>query len=589
MSGFEVAGLVLGALPLIVGALESYSKLAKKAGFWRDIRRKYQSFDTHLQCQRLEFIATLRVLLLPLVTAGDNAQIHRLMADPLGDGWKDAEIETRLEKKLQGQYELYTKIVSEIRQIVSDLEQELDMDCTAVREAMAPSTPAGTQDESGTLKKLFSLRRPERQDSRSVAKFKLKFVNGEQTRTTLLGEFERCNKALKTVLNFSDNEAETVAITSKSATDNAICRFYLLAARLFKLLLASWKCTCPEHRVKLRLQHRTTLTESEFRLLFATPKDGYWELQHIRISQGNSVNIEKSSQYMAVGCGPKLQPEHRITIPVKSAMRVRTSTTQQKRVGLLSPPVPAITITSAGTTEATTIQAIHSLCTSLSVHQEPCYGYLHGEDCRYFVYPVSHDKIDTFVPLSLEELLTRTPRLKRLQRLALSLTLASSFLQLFDSPWLPASLGKSDVLFVVDPNDPETFKLDQPHINSSFFKSSSQEQRHAKIKESLTRLGIVLLELCFGEPLEMQGCRKELGISTDAKTSEAMDLAAAVKWLDDVSEEAGPDYAEAISWCLTGIRAIPNSQEWRKQMLLQVLKRLEKCYSDLKGELKEAT
>lgn len=75
---------------------------------------------------------------------------------------------------------------------------------------------------------------------------------------------------------------------------------------------------------------------------------------------------------------------------------------------------------------------------------------------------------------------------------------------------------------------------------------------------------------------------------TDAKTS--AEMAAAVTWLNDVSGEAGPDYAEAISWCLTGIRAIPtDTQEWRKQMLLQVLKRLEKCYSDLKGGPKETT
>ncbi|RYP86159.1 hypothetical protein DL770_004946 [Monosporascus sp. CRB-9-2] len=587
MSGFEVAGLVLGALPLVVTALESYSKLAKIAGFWREIRREYRKFDADLKCQRLEFIMSLRVLLLPLVTAGDKELINRLIADPQGDAWKDHEIETRLKAKLQDQYELFEKIVYEIKQVVLDLESELSIDSEAVQEAFDASASAGTQDAGGTWRKIFSRRRAERRESRSVVKFKAKFLNGVQTRANLLSDFAKLNKNLETVLNVSDKQAEIAktqaAIASKSAIDDAICSFYLHAARLFNLLLASWKCTCPGHSAKLQLQHRTTLTELEFRLLFATSKDSYWELHRIRISQGNREIIERSSRCIAANFKPKLQPGHRATAPVKSAMRMGTNTAQPKRVGLLSPPVPEITVTPAETMEASRTQVIHSLCTSLGEHQESCYGYLHGEDSRYYVHPVSHGTIDNFAPLSLAELLTRRPKLRRLQRLAISLTLASSFLQLFDSPWLPASLGKGDIQFIADPNDPGAFKLDQPHINSDFFSPSSQKQRRAKIKESLPRLGVVLIELCFGEPLEVQSYREELGIESDAKKSAALDLAAAVTWLGDVNEEAGPNYAATIEWCLTGIRTMPtDTQEWRKQMLWKVVRPLEECYRNLR-------
>lgn len=160
-------------------------------------------------------------------------------------------------------------------------------------------------------------------------------MNGEQTRTKLLEDFERWNKDLKTVLSVCNKEAETVAIASKSATDYAICSFYLHAARLFKLLLASWKCTCTGHIAQLRLQHRTTLTGPEFRLLLATSKGGFWELQHIRVSQDNKASVQNSSRHVAVSCEAELQPAHRITASVKSAMRVTTGTAQQKRVGLL--------------------------------------------------------------------------------------------------------------------------------------------------------------------------------------------------------------------------------------------------------------
>ncbi len=154
-----------------------------------------------------------------------------------------------------------------------------------------------------------------------------------------MNDFERHNKDLKTILDVRDKEAEMAktqeAIGSKSAIDNAICRFYLNAAQLFKLLLASWNCTCPEHSAKLQLQHRATLTQSDFRLLFATSKDCCWELHHIQISQSNDTVIGKGSQYVAASCEPKLQPGHRGGTPVKSAMRGRPSQAQPKRVELL--------------------------------------------------------------------------------------------------------------------------------------------------------------------------------------------------------------------------------------------------------------
>ncbi len=84
-------------------------------------------------------------------------------------------------------------------------------------------------------------------------------------------------------------------------------------------------------------------------------------------------------------------------------------------------------------------------------------------------------------------------------------------------------------------------------------------------------LGIVLLELCFGRPIETHPCRAQLG----------SDLLAALEWLKDVAEEAGPEYAEAVGWCLIGGRTISagRGDGWRTVMSDRVVKPLGVCQS----------
>lgn len=214
------------------------------------------------------------------------------------------------------------------------------------------------------------------------------------------------------------------------------------------------------------------------------------------------------------------------------------------------------------------------------------------------MYRVSQQETEKFASVTIDEILRGrvSPPPSRRQRYALSFILASSFLQLLDTPWLPESWKKSDIVFISDENNSNVFLLDQPHLNRNFIASApsknKQQHQHSSLKatdtsgkntktfRSLELLGIVLLELCFGQLIEEQTYRKRWPSGDDAMQKYAFDFMAARQWNDAVNEEAGPDFDEAIRWCLEGHRNT-SPEHWRKEMLGHVVQPLERCHKYL--------
>jgi len=243
--------------------------------------------------------------------------------------------------------------------------------------------------------------------------------------------------------------------------------------------------------------------------------------------------------------------------------------------------------------------------------EELCYGYLlSDEDRRYYVYAISHHTSpDDITSITLDQVLRGEvhPSPTRSQRYGLALVMASSFLQLLESPWLPSTaFRKTDVFFARSDEEEEdvvgtgktgAFLLDQPLIRRQIHPRSSsppqngaannerQEKRqHATVfplADSLDQLGILLLELCFGRPLENVSYRRGFPVGSTDVERNAFDMAAARQWQCDVNAEAGMAYAEAVAWCLGGNRSTPD--RWRQDMLKKVILPLEGCRDYLSG------
>lgn len=235
-------------------------------------------------------------------------------------------------------------------------------------------------------------------------------------------------------------------------------------------------------------------------------------------------------------------------------------------------------------------QQISNLCASLKSPKSSCCGYLSVDDCKYYVYTVSRRTANVVPSISLDQILRREvqPVPKRSQRYALSLSIASSFIQLLDSPWLPsASIRKADIHFLGDLDNPNIFLIDQPHINPDFTLTRPEAPAAAKptspisVTEALDHLGIMLLELCFGQALQDQPYRGRWPAGSDERERACFDIMAARDWQREVNDEAGQDFAEAVAWCLGGNRSTP-PDKWRQEMLKRVIKPLQRCLDYLK-------
>jgi hypothetical protein len=187
-----------------------------------------------------------------------------------------------------------------------------------------------------------------------------------------------------------------------------------------------------------------------------------------------------------------------------------------------------------------------------------CPGYLEDSDRRYYLHPEeSLPPRQTRTPVLPKcSLGMAQPRLPAGRGIIWPWVLATSFVQLKDTPWI-SSLRKSNVEYPrkdMDDTDTDSVHLDQPYVRRLFGPSATAGKRQTGLDaEELGNLGIMLLELCFRKPIEKHGSRQKLpddGGNDSVRT--AFDLIAALEWLKEVNVEAGADYADAVEWCLAG-------------------------------------
>ncbi len=134
MSGFEVAGVVLGAFPLVLSALEKYREIATRLGLWGKVRLEYKKWRDDLDFHQILFTRQLKQLLLPLVA--DDDKIRELLSSPGGDSWKDQSISNLLEERLGDSHQLYLQYINGIERVMGEISQELSIDSRLVQEQM---------------------------------------------------------------------------------------------------------------------------------------------------------------------------------------------------------------------------------------------------------------------------------------------------------------------------------------------------------------------------------------------------------------------------------------------------------------------
>jgi hypothetical protein len=129
MSGVELAGLVLGVLPLLIQGIESYNEGLDPIKSFMRWERELPQFIRKLRNQHVHYAQTIGILFAPITA---EIELAEMMTDPgLSRMWRDHEIAARLRDRLQDSYEAYQSTMLDIERIAKKIASKLDLDRAA--------------------------------------------------------------------------------------------------------------------------------------------------------------------------------------------------------------------------------------------------------------------------------------------------------------------------------------------------------------------------------------------------------------------------------------------------------------------------
>lgn len=102
MSGFEIAGLILGAFPLAIEGAKALKSLRERAWFWWQFKSSFNEFLTNLQRQSIICSQILDYILKPFRQYGNP--VCTLMDDPQSPLWADPELNNMLKNRFDRKY-----------------------------------------------------------------------------------------------------------------------------------------------------------------------------------------------------------------------------------------------------------------------------------------------------------------------------------------------------------------------------------------------------------------------------------------------------------------------------------------------------
>lgn len=121
----EIAGLVLGAVPLVISALEHYKEFSDQAlVFWK-WKGKLSKAIFRLVTERATYDQNLRLMLARIVNHDD---LDRLVEDPQDELWTSRELLLDLKSELSKAYGPCMELVKEMEAVMVAIAAALDID-----------------------------------------------------------------------------------------------------------------------------------------------------------------------------------------------------------------------------------------------------------------------------------------------------------------------------------------------------------------------------------------------------------------------------------------------------------------------------
>ncbi|KAE9372484.1 hypothetical protein N431DRAFT_483268 [Stipitochalara longipes BDJ] len=578
MSGIEVVGLLLGVIPLVISAMEHYKEGIDIITDIRNYRSTLKSLKTKLSIQEELYRGTLQRLLLSELSP---LEVHALFPEPGVKGssasWGTKDIEDKLRRKLGVKYDIFMAVVADMNRIMEELMEKLDIDMNG-----KPKWKPKDSTE-GRLQDRFAWEW--RRIRRSF---------GKAEREELISSFERYNNNLASFVQNS----EILAPQSDGRGKGFVKYLDLVrsqACGLHSILGNSWRCSCNvPHKAYLRLQHPSEASPSppKFGVTFPSRQTSTAEPEapaerEAVLWKHTSVSISKlddqpkpAATVTDLGTPPlsnaASQASH-VTVKFSSSLKV-TREKKSSRVQFLTTTKTSMSAPTIVSLDPPKVSAPlqSDVSTSVSLCWALCMATPAEKNLGHFLN-ASADEIalittdatqESSKPFCLDMLLSKSanpfyPKLSDKDRLKIALTLASTVLQLYDSPWMDNVWSAQDIQFLSSKSaDSFDAPINGPFVSTSFRKPTSlaKPQQLASSGSSLAdslipskilfALAVMLVELCLDKTLvEMR--QPSSGEETVAKKATLLDdYETAHDQLNAVYQKSGSNYGDVVQRCL---------------------------------------
>lgn len=123
MSGFEIAGLVLGVIPLVVSTFENYKKGAQALENLRKYENNIQCLILNINVEQVRLQNVFERLLDGVVPP---SQIDAMVKNPNGDLWTEQEVQEEIRLRLWTSWTAFQGTLRAIHEDITKLSKKVE-------------------------------------------------------------------------------------------------------------------------------------------------------------------------------------------------------------------------------------------------------------------------------------------------------------------------------------------------------------------------------------------------------------------------------------------------------------------------------
>ncbi|KAM5517801.1 hypothetical protein FOXYSP1_08586 [Fusarium oxysporum f. sp. phaseoli] len=549
MSGFEVAGIVLGSIPIVVSALQCYMNGLGTLQNFRSYKRILKSLILTLKTEHVNLQNICEKLLTGIAP---QTRIEEMIRDPFGDLWREEEIFNKLRLRLWSSLQVFDDRVQDMREAIEEMMEKLNVGtdgkvggcnqlCTSANSKQAEWT------ESSSIKKQFKR-----------VTYILQKSNHEEVLTRIRDGVSALQRLA--VLN-TDLESQR-----KSRSQGRLNKLVNgMLSGIYQALRSTMTCKCSGlHDVGLRLtppsctvipedEDEDVIKELQFRLAVS-----YLTTSSANTSkQWNEILLKskEDSKTSTVSFTAQSASISRKTVGFAVPSTTSSTNSQQAQTVIIESALSNLTLNTLRTiSEPVCSKHISNLCEAMQTmgkkkqgercgHIQHCYM---TETQKYDVYTLEClGSCDEWSLVPLKQVL-QDPALLYGDKLRLAWMISCGVLQMQGTPWV-ADIPRSEDIFIAQKGGVHQFQHvfvlkhfpEYPRVNASV----------SPTNPFMLYLGILLIELILGQSIanldSPQTQTLEPGLPRHI-----LDYEAANKLLGRVMMTGGSGYYNAVERCL---------------------------------------